>query len=234
MEDLKNRKEQVLVLDFDHTCYDTDDFLLNEIRHPMLSDFVVSEKDWEKAYEEAVKTGYSIEKHFKKITEITNIAFSEDKIRHLLESMNFSRYLYPDTLHVLARAKEKKFDIVILSFGDMSWQDKKVSGSGLDKIVDIVEYVITDECNAKAAVVGNLRNNYKKVIYVDNKGANLDKVYENYKDVSTYFINRSIGELADPEEKAYLQTRYSESRKIAERNALPVHKRCFSLEEVVL
>ena len=67
-----NPNDKVLVLDFDHNCYDTDAFLLFEIRQKMLNKFNISAQIWQDAYESAVKIGYSLEQHLKELVKILN------------------------------------------------------------------------------------------------------------------------------------------------------------------
>ncbi|KKR78435.1 MAG: hypothetical protein UU24_C0037G0007 [Candidatus Nomurabacteria bacterium GW2011_GWA2_40_9] len=147
-----DQKDKVLVLDFDHTCYDTDAFLLFEIRQAMISRFNIPVPVWEESYENAVKTGYSLEQHLEELTRILKYEIcSIEEIQNFEKEINFSKYLYPDVLSVLKEAKDRGYKIMLLSFGDPIWQDKKVSGVGFDRIMDIIKY--TKEEGSKHRIV---------------------------------------------------------------------------------
>ena len=57
--------DKVLFIDFDHTCYDTDMFLLTEIRQPMLSRFDIPTDKWKNLmkmqYMQAIREQHLIE-----------------------------------------------------------------------------------------------------------------------------------------------------------------------------
>ncbi len=172
-------KDRVLVLDFDHTCYDTDAFLLHEIRQPMLRLFEIPVAIWEKSYSQAVKRGYSLREHWGQLDEIMRPASCTlTDIETLGKSICFDKYLYPDVSDVLHEAKKQGYYILLLSFGAPDWQNRKVLGTGLDKLIDAVEYITTDESKGKADAVERYFAGSAEVIFVDNKGSNLDAVLE--------------------------------------------------------
>lgn len=226
---------KILILDFDHTCYDTDSFLLEELREPMLRRFGIPPEHWEEAYEKAAEAGYTLEVHLEELTKIMGSApCSAEEIRDFAASITFDKYLFPDTLPVLEKAKESGYKIMILSFGNPEWQDKKVEGSGLKRMADEVLYVKMNGNGAKAEKIKESASNFEKIIFVDNSGKHLDEILKIMPEVETYFINRVAEEGMNAAKSEYLRIRYMESRKIAEREALPVHKRIKTLEEITL
>jgi FMN phosphatase YigB (HAD superfamily) len=230
-----NPEEKILILDFDHTCYDTDDFLLAEIRRPMLSHFNIPIESWEKSYKEAVSKGYSLEQHLEELTKIMKFApCSLKDIKDFGEAINFNKYLYTDCMPFLKKAKEKKYRIMILSFGDVGWQNKKVFGVGLEKIADVIEYVSANENNSKAEAIKKYAGNCQKVIFVDNKGSNLDIVHNTLPNVETYLINRVPNDAMNFKNDDQIRVKYLESRRIAEKQSLFSHRQCFSFEDIIL
>ncbi|MFA5937169.1 MAG: HAD family hydrolase [Candidatus Paceibacterota bacterium] len=228
-------EDKVLILDFDHTCYDTDDFLLAEIRRPMLNRFNIPVESWEKSYKEAVSRGYSLEQHLEELTKIMKFApCSLKDIKDFGEAINFNKYLYADCMPFLKKAKEKKYRIMVLSFGEVGWQNKKVFGVGLEKIVDVIEYVIVDENNSKAEAVKKYAGNCSRVIFVDNKGSNLDIVHNTLPNVETYLINRVPNDAMNFGNDDQIRVKYLESRRIAGRQSLFSHKHCSSFEDIIL
>lgn len=227
--------DKVLVLDFDHTCYDTDDFLLAEIRLPMLKRFNIPVEAWEQSYRKAVAIGYSLEQHFQELIKTMKPApCSLSEIQDFGKTINFDRYLYPDVMRVLEKAKDKGYKIMVLSFGAIGWQNKKVFGVGLDKAVDSIKYVTANENKAKAEAIQQYTGNCSKVIFVDNKGSNLDAVNEALPNVETYLINRVPDDAMNFSGNDKIRIKYLESRKIAEKQTLFTHKRCQTLEEIIL
>lgn len=224
--------DQVLVLDFDHNCYDTEAFLLFEIRQPMLEKWNIPVDAWQESYEVAARTGYSLEAHRDELAKILKYEpFSLAQIQDFEKQMNFSKYLYPDTLPLVASAKQKGYKIMLLSFGSESWQNKKVKGAELDKVVDAIFY--TKEHGGKVEVLKNCTENCAKVIFVDNNGIELDEVKKSLPNVETYFMNRVPVEAMHTDDE-FVKMRFNESRKIAMRQAIFEHKRITSFNEIDL
>jgi len=70
-----------------------------------------------------------------------------------------------------------------------------------------------------------------KVIFIDNKGHDLDAVHEALPQVETYHMNRAPDVFDDSE---YTRMRYWESRKMAEKETRFEHKCCKTLKDVLL
>ncbi len=224
--------EKILFLDFDHTCYDTDSFLLDEIRQPMLSRFNIPTDKWEESYENAVRAGYSLEQHLIELEKILNPSpCSKEQIKSFSETVNFHQYLYSDTVPFLLEVKEKGYKIILLSFGSANWQNKKVLGVGLDKYVDLIRY--TKEEGSKLEVIKQFGQKGSKVIFIDNNGVDLDAVKKELPNIETYYINRPHEEMSEKDTE-YMQVRHMESRKIAERTLLFEHKHCDNLKDIIL
>ncbi len=231
----KSKIDKALILDFDHTCYDTDAFLLHEIREPMLSHFNIPVEKWEQAYRAAADIGYLPEQHLQELNKIMQPApCSLEEILDFAASINFDKYLFSDVLPVLKDAKEKGYKIMILSFGAIAWQNKKVLGVGLDKAVDDIEYVTKDENRAKTEAIRKYGIRCTKVIFVDNKGSNLDEVHRTLPHVKTYLISRVPDEAMNFDNDEEIRIKYLESRRVAAQEALPVHVRCHTFEEIDL
>jgi len=230
-----NPKDKIIVLDFDHTCYDTDDFLLVEIRCPMLSRFDIPVDAWEQSYRRAADIGYSLEQHLEELIKIMKVVpCSVDEIKNFGEGINFNKYLYPDVLDFLKEAKEKGYKTMILSFGTTSWQNKKIFGAELDKIVDLIKYVTVNENKSKLESIKQYAENCSKIIYIDNKGSNLDSVKKELSQVETYLINRVPNDAMNFGGDDQIRIKYLESRKIAESKTIFTHKNCHSFKEIIL
>ncbi len=225
--------DKVLVLDFDHTCYDTDAFLLFEIRNRMIDTFNIPIDAWEEAYEASAQIGYSLERHREELIKILKKElFSVEEIQKFEKEIDFSKYLYPDTIKFVKKAKEEGYKIMLLSFGETKWQDKKVKGCGFDKYMDVIKY--TREAGGKMGVLREYTENCKRVLFVENNGRDIDNVRRFLPYVETYFMNRVPPKGASDEDEEFIKVRYSESRKIAERKTKLNHKPCQTFDDVDL
>lgn len=231
-----NSLDKILFLDFDHTCYDSDAFLLKEIRQPMLSRFKIPTKKWEESYKKAVRAGYSLQQHLIELNKIMkNVPCSQEELESLSKTIKFNKYLYEDVELFLKKAKEKGYKITLLSFGAPDWQNKKVFGVGLDKLVDLIKY--TKKEGNKMKTIKELATNYDKVIFIDNNGVDLDAVRERLPRVQTYYIDRNHDNITNKEDKEFINIKnikYIESRKMAERKLLFSHKHCKNLKDINL
>lgn len=224
--------DKILVLDFDHTCYDTDAFLLYELRQAMLKKFDIPIKAWEDSYESAVKMGYSLERHRSELIKILKYEpFSVEDIRSFEKEVDFSNYLYKDVIPVLDRAKALGYKMMLLSFGDPVWQSKKVTGVGFDKIMDVIKY--TKEEGNKMEVLKKYVNGCKKIIFIENNGRDIDEVHRSLPYVETYFMNRVPVDLMNVDND-FVKVRYGESRRMAKKQVVFNHKSCSSFNDVVL
>ena len=234
MSTLINPTEKLIVLDFDHTCYDTDAFVWFELRQTMINRFHIPVGVWEEAYKKAAENGYTLGQHYRELMEIMkSMSFDLKDFEGLLDNIHFQDYLYSDVLPLLKEAKEKDYQVMILSFGAPTWQEIKINKVGLDKVVDLVEYVTTDEAKMKMQVIEKYARD-AKVIFVDNKGSNLDEVHNNLPKVETYLITRIPDDTRYVGNDHEMHKKYLESRRGIEAQALPVHKRCNSFKEIIL
>ena len=225
--------DKILILDFDHTCYDTDAFLLFEIRRPMLKTFDIPVKKWEESYEAAADIGYSLEQHLQELNKVLiSPPCSLEEIQTFGKNIQFSQYLYSDTLSFLEKAKKDGYKIILLSFGFPEWQDKKVKGVGLEKLVNKVIYV--NEHGGKVGILKKYFHSNPKVIFVDNNCNELDRVHKEMPNVETYFMRRTSEYDMSAQDNEDIRVRYLESRKMAEMTMLFEHKQCSSFKEVIL
>ena len=225
--------DKILVLDFDHNCYDTDAFLLFEIRDAMINKWNIPIPAWQEAYERATKIGYTLEVHREELVRILKYEpFTLKEIQDFEKNIDFSKYLYSDVSLFIAKAKERRYKMMLLSFGEPSWQDKKVKGVGFDKIMDVIKF--TKEEGSKAEILAKYVKDCTKVVFVENNGLDLDAVFKTLPQVDTYFMNRVPIEAMSPEKNEFIRIRYDESREIAMRKIVFEHKRINSFEEIVL
>ncbi|MFM7088140.1 MAG: hypothetical protein ACKOW9_01220 [Candidatus Paceibacterota bacterium] len=180
---------KILVLDFDHTCYDTDLFLAKEIEGEIFFGINTNSIKWRKIYKNLTKSGYTIERHIRGVSRnYRSYQNKKHKASKIAEGINFSRYLYPDTKEFISKAKKLGYTVILLSFGEPSWQNKKVFGSGIGKMIDTIQY--TKVHGSKARLLGEMCGNSKKIVYVENNGPDLDDVAMLLPQVKRYLMKR--------------------------------------------
>lgn len=124
-----------LVLEFDHTLFDTSQFK-KDLSGSLESLGVNTELFWQ-TYPKARNTGdgkamYRLERHIELLQPFTNRSQEEmlDVMRRVLA--NSHKYLYPDTLDFLNRMLSLNINLTLLSFGNPEFQRAKVQASGIE------------------------------------------------------------------------------------------------------
>jgi len=104
-----------LLLDFDHTLFDTDRFFWVDLKSAFAR-FGVPNDAWEKSYEAIWPLGYSLAKHLDELERLGVIA-GQDIGRTMLATLeaDFSDlrpYLFPDVPAFLKAARQRGFDLM--------------------------------------------------------------------------------------------------------------------------
>ena len=222
-----------LLLDFDHTLFDTDRFFWVDVR-AAVARLGVDARLWEETYETVWPGGYSIERH----VEALAARASWPQPQQLLEAFDqqfadLRRYLFPDVLPFLQAARRADRRLVLVSFGDPAWQTFKVRESGLAALLDEVHTagVVGGKAGLAAALVGT-GPEAAAAIAIDNNPLELDAMRDRCPALRTYRMNRVPPDLAAGDgEAAY---RFREARTYVGLPARHPHRACRSLGEVAL
>lgn len=162
-----------IILDFDDVLFDTASF-----KKALAKIFEKHKADFWKTYEQAKKSKgvYSIKK------------FGED-----INKIDFKQFLFPDVLKFLKTFK-KDNDIILLSWGEKKFQEKKIYGLG-QEFISLFDKIITGPTE-KADVLSKLLNIYKSrpVVFIDNSPQELKKIKDNFKDIVLVKITRRRGQ----------------------------------------
>lgn len=222
---------RVLILDFDHTLFDTDRFFWVDIR-AAFARFEIDAGVWEESYMRVWPTGYSLEKHLEYLARGGKLDRSDRAAiqRVLLESFGDLRpYLFADVKPFLKRLQAEKIPCVLLSFGDPSWQAYKVHGARIADHFQEVFYAPGE--HGKAEVVEALVERFTRLAVVDNDPRALDLIKARQPQIETFWISRvppEVLETSDPE----VRERFREARGYATLPARFGHHRCRTLDEV--
>lgn len=227
-------KRRAVLLDFDHTLFDTDRFFWVDLKSAFRR-FGVPDDAWEKSYEAIWPAGYALVKHLEELKRVGAIAdpSAADAMLAALDTAfaDLSQYLFPDVLPFLDAARRKGCDLILLSFGDPAWQTYKVRASGLTPYFQ--QIVCTAKESGKAALCAEREPQYGKLHAIDNNPAELDAMKASTPRLQTHLICRvepSAPEGVDP----LARDRFREAARYLTVPSRFPHHRCRSLDEVSL
>ncbi|MBZ0168865.1 MAG: HAD family hydrolase [Kofleriaceae bacterium] len=228
MAGANSRAQRGILLDFDHTLFDTDRFFWVDLKSAF-AQFSISDDAWEKSYETIWPSGYSLRKHLEALFRLGAIAsVSVASAMHATLERTFSdlrSYLFPDVVEFLNTARRRGFELILLSFGDPTWQSYKVRTSGLTPY--FTQIVYTSDEKGKAGMLNTIASAYAELCAVDNNPADLDAMKASIPRLQTYLICRV-------EPSAIEGNRFREAaRYLTVPSRLP-HRHCRSLHEVSL
>lgn len=219
-----------ILLDFDHTLFDTDRFFWVDWREA-LRRLGVDLRLWEETYDAVWPNGYIIERHLEVL--FTKMSWPHP---HLIldafdaEFADLRRYVFPDVVPFLEAARRAGRRVIVLSFGNPGWQEFKVKASGLADLVDEVR--ATGAEGAKAEAAAAIAGEAGGAIAIDNNPRELDAMRDRCPTLRTYRMDRVPPDLARAEgEAAY---RFREARRYVNVAARHPHTPCRTLAEVPL
>ena len=223
-----------LLLDFDHTLFDTDRFFWVDLKSAFAR-FGVPDEAWQKTYEAIWPLGYSLAKHLDELDRLGVIA-GQDIRRTMLDTLDahFSDlrpYLFPDVPAFLEAARQRGFDLILLSFGDPAWQSYKVRASGLAPLFEKIVYTVKQ--GGKGELLDDLSSSYAELCAIDNNPADLDSMKARHSKLQTHLICRvKPSDLEGP--TSLVPDRFREAARYLSIPSRLSHHRCWSLDEVPL
>ena len=231
-------REAPLLLDFDHTLFDTDRFFWVDVR-AAVARLGVDAHLWEETYEAVWPGGYSIERHVETLAARVSWPHPQQILDVFDGEFGDLRgYLFPDVLPFLKAARRAGRRLILLSFGDPAWQAFKVEESGLAGLLDEVHATGVEGGKAGlAAALADAGAAAGAAIAVDNNPHELDAMRDRCPTLRTYRMDRVPPDLARPNpagdagEAAY---RFREARRYVGLPARHPHRACRSLAEVAL
>jgi phosphoglycolate phosphatase-like HAD superfamily hydrolase len=229
-----DRRGRAILLDFDHTLFDTDRFFWVDLKSTFAR-FGVPEEVWEKSYEAIWPLGYSLAKHLDELERLGAVA--GDAIRRTMLATlqaafsDLRPYLFPDVPAFLESARHKAYELILLSFGDPAWQSYKVRASGLAPSFQKIIY--TAKRDGKGELLEVLGSSYAELRAIDNNPADLDSMKARHPNLLTHLICRvKPSDMEDP--AGISPDRFREAAKYLTVPSRMPHQRCWSLDEVPL
>lgn len=98
-----------------------------------------------------------------------------------------TQFVYPDVISVLRKAKEEGITVVLLTFGDPTFQKAKVLATGLHEYFDIHIFTFGEKGQALFAQLGSQIQG----VFVDDLSVWADSVKKFCPNIRTVRINRS-------------------------------------------
>ncbi len=225
--------EAPLLLDFDHTLFDTDRFFWVDVRAEVTR-LGVDPRLWEETYEQVWPAGYSIDRHVEALAARASWPHPQQILDAFEDQFtDLRRYVFPDVLPFLQAARVAGRRLTLLSFGHPEWQAFKVKESGLAALLDEVH--ATPVAGGKAGLAAALAGAGSAAggaIAVDNNPHELDAMRDRWATLRTYRMDRVPPDLLRADgEAAY---RFREARRYVGLPARHAHQTCRSLAEVAL
>lgn len=227
------RNGGAVLLDFDHTLFDTDRFFWIDIRAAFIQ-FGIDGGRWEESYARVWPDGYSLEKHLDYLTRQGQMTVSvKTAIQQVLRASfaDLRSYLFTDVEPFFSRLQAAKIPCFLLSFGDASWQEYKVHGAGLAHFFEDVFY--TPKVQAKVEGVEKVVGRFARIAVVDNDPRELDLIKARHPEIETFWITRVPRDALESVDSE-TRERFREARAYATLLAEFPHHRCHTLSEVTL
>ena len=185
-----------ILLDFDYTLFDVEKFkdALYKAMRPFMEN--KSRKFWqeEKHKIQSKKKGYDPKKHLALIIPKENRKKAEKAVEKIIKQAK--NYLYPDTLGFFK--KYKNYDLHIVTFGFDKFQKEKIKATGLDKLAKV-----TITKGRKAPYFKKILKGKQPVVFIDDKGNEIDAAKIRYPRVVCYWMRRPGGKFLDMPCKKY-------------------------------
>jgi phosphoglycolate phosphatase-like HAD superfamily hydrolase len=222
-----------IMLDFDHTLFDTDRFFWVDLKSAFAR-FGIPDNAWETSYEAIWSSGYSPAKHLEELVRlgaVTDLSAGQAMLETLESAFSDLRpYLFSDVLGFLKAARDRDFELILLSFGDPTWQSYKVRASGLTPYFTQILYTAKEA--GKAALCAECALRYEELHAIDNNPADLDAMKTAIPWLQTYLMCRvESSALEEPDPSA--RDRFREAARYLTIPSLLPHRRCRSLNEVL-
>jgi len=180
-----------LFIDFDKTLFDTNQVKERIIR--IFGQFGFSQEEIEQTYlAETLDGKYSPEAQARRLYDIKkfDLEVAELKIKSMI--FDSSRILYSDTIQFLDGLDKEKYEVDLLSYGDVEFQERKIKHSGIiDKFDNI--YITSAE---KQIYLKDIAEDKENFFVLDDKMENLEKISADYPKAFMIYINRSIDDIS--------------------------------------
>lgn len=165
-----------ILIDLDHT-------LLNNtaLKTALAESLELSPNEWHQAYEQFVRDNGTFEPR-----AFLQGVSAEHKQAFERVVKTARQYLYPDSMLFLEAAHEKNYRIVLVTFGNIAWQQQKLAA------LRFPSYVLTLPTDtSKIAVLADYIE--PDTLLIDDNAFEIDAIVRQWPQVKAYWITRPEG-----------------------------------------
>jgi hypothetical protein len=174
-----------LFIDFDGTLFDTTCF--REKIFKVFLELGFDQQTVEKGYKDECQDYlYSPQEQAKRLKKIKeyDIDSALDGLRSI--ELNASECIYPNSAKFLENIDRKKYEVILLTLGDIKFQKAKYSNSGLNKYFDNAIFTTIQKWDY---LIDFVRND-EKFILIDDRGNTCKNISEKFPNATAIEINR--------------------------------------------
>ena len=192
----------VILLDFDRTLFDTNNFLLKIKK--IFKEIGIDENKFVASYKKTKP--YSIKKH----TDLLKLPFKDKGL--VLKNFNTlinnsKRFLFPDTIKFLKFLNENNIKSILVTYGDKEFQSDKIEHSNIKSLLNKI--LITSENQDKENIYKKIvyKNKNKEIIIIDDLKENTKNVIKNIPKIKAIKINRNKNNTKIDSSKKYYEVK---------------------------
>lgn len=170
----------LIILDLDHTLLDTTAF-----KAALARSLEIEPAAWEKAYTQFVHDNgmFNAVDFLRGVTPAQHKAFAKTLTQ-------IRRFFYPDSWPFLRQAQAAGYKVMIVTFGDIAWQQQKIDAL---RLPSFVESLVTN-----LPKIERLAEYIEHVtVVVDDRATELEALYEHWPQLTLYWMRRPNGKYRD-------------------------------------
>jgi methionine salvage enolase-phosphatase E1 len=194
----------------------------------------IGDASWEHGYAAAWRAGYTLERHAEEMCRHSGTqAATLDAMQRTLHASfaDLRRYVFPDVLPFLGRARRQGVGLYLLSFGSPEWQRYKLHGARLERYFDGIFF--TGQEGGKGAVILTHVRGDEQTLVIDNNPSELDVIKGVIPTARTYCINRVPENAIIPSDDTSRLT-FLEARNYLDKPWRHQHVPCRTLNEILV
>lgn len=165
-----------ILIDLDHTLLNNAAFKL-----ALAESLELSPEDWKHAYEQFVQDNGTFEPQafLQGVSLEQRRAFDQTVAKARL-------YLYSDSMQFLEAAHAKHYRIVLVTFGNVAWQQQKLAALRLPGYVTLLP-----TATSKIAVLADYIE--PDTLFIDDNAFEVDDILKQWPHIKAYWMKRSDG-----------------------------------------
>jgi len=183
--------KKTIILDFDYTLFDAATF--KTALAQSLKSFNIDEKLFFKTYKEirydnGKEIDYKPDKHLEKLAAITHNDFNILSKAYFKILDNCQKYLYLDSLAFIKKQIANHEKLILLTFGNPEFQEKKVLSCNLEKYFTEIFYTDKPKITLAHEIIDT-----DNTIFINDNPREIQELQQIYKHAKFVLIKRKNG-----------------------------------------